>query len=139
MLEAVSLPPKPQSEPPVVAPSLLCLVELSGSLNTLGTLRWFPLATPARLPCRSWRHWVLKAVYTWLLNSDLTFQPLSDSHQRVRWGLSSPSIFCNLNLPFSALGQNAGLEKVLPSFPLSGIQRAQGATLFLCDFRQIAA
>lgn len=30
----------------MVAPSLPCLVEVTGSLQTLGTLRWSPLATP---------------------------------------------------------------------------------------------
>lgn len=45
MLEAVLYLPSPRVNAAVVA-LLLCLVELSGSLHTLGTLRWFPLATP---------------------------------------------------------------------------------------------
>ena len=112
MLGAVSLPPKPQSEQPMVAPSLLCLVEESGSLHTLGTLRWFPLATPK--PDSHAGHgdtgFFLQAVYTWLLNSDLSFPAFVRFPPKVRWGLSSPSMFCNLNLPFQQQVQNAGLE-----------------------------
>ena len=64
---------------PILAPSLLCLLGMSGSLQTFGILRPSPLAHPrARPPWRSWRNWALSLGHRhpWLPNSDqslLTF------------------------------------------------------------------
>lgn len=89
MLEAASLPPKPRSEQPMVAPSLLCLIAASGSLKTLGTLRQFPLATPK--PDSHAGHGdtrrFLQAVYPWLLNSDLSFPAFVRFPPKVHLGI----------------------------------------------------
>ena len=79
----------PQSEQPMAAPSLLCLVEVSGSLHTLGTLRWSPLATHKRDSHAGHGDtgFFLQAIYTWLLNSDLSFPAFVRFPPKVHLGI----------------------------------------------------
>ena len=79
----------PQSEQPMAASSLLCPVEVSGSLHTLGTLRWSPLATPKRDSHAGHGNtrFFPQAVYTWLLNSDLSFPAFVRFPPKVHLGI----------------------------------------------------